>query len=154
MQDANAEALLQRLDGAQKSGNGWRARCPVCSGTSRKLSIAESHGRILVHCFAGCQGDEVLAAVGLRWADLHPPRQWPQSRDERDNARRAIRETGITSAVEVLALEAAIVEAAACQVQIWECLSAEDAARLNVAVERLANARSILSRAASWRPAV
>ena len=65
----NPEVLLSRLDGVQKSGNGWRARCPACGGQSRKVSIAEADGRILVHAFCGCPADAVLAAVGLRWAD-------------------------------------------------------------------------------------
>ena len=153
VQDASAEAVLQRLDAVQKSGNGWRARCPACSGTSRKLSIAESDGRILVHCFGGCRSDDVLAAVGLSWADLHPPRHWPQSREERETARRAIREAGITSAVEVLALEAAVIEAAGRELQGWQCLSVEDDKRLSDAVERVFNARSILSRPQPWRAA-
>lgn len=152
VQDASAEALLQRLDAVQKSGNGWRARCPACAGTSRKLSVAESGGRILVHCFSGCRGDDVLAAVGLSWADLQPPRHWPHSREEREHARRAIREAGITSAVEVLALEAAVIEAAGRELQGWHCLSVEDDKRLSEAVERVFNARSILSRPQQWRP--
>ena len=152
VQDASAEALLQRLDAVQKSGTGWRARCPACGGTSRKLSVTESDGRILAHCFGGCRGDEVLAAVGLSWADLHPPRHWPQSREEREHARRAIREAGITSAVEVLALESAVIEAAGRQLQSWQCLSVEDDNRLSEAVERVSGARNILSRPTQWRP--
>lgn len=150
---ASAEPLLQRLEGLQRQGNGWRTRCPACGGTSRKLAIAERDGRVLVHCFAGCGGDDVLAAVGLRWADLHPPRHWPQSREERERARQAIREAGIVSAVEVLALESAVIEAAGRQLQGWQCLSVEDDTRLSEAVERVANARSILSRPQPWRAA-
>ena len=65
-----AEPLLQRLDAVQKSGNGWRARCPACGGTSRKVSITEADDRVLVYCFGGCKVEEVLAAVGLSWADI------------------------------------------------------------------------------------
>ena len=153
VQNATAETLLQRLESVQKSGNGWRARCPACGGQSRKVSIAEADGRILAHAFCGCTADAVLSAVGLSWADLHPPRHWPQTPQEREHARRAIREVGITSAVEVLALEAAVIEAAGRQLQQWQCLSVEDDARLNVAVERAFNARSILSRPQPWRAA-
>lgn len=74
VQNASAEPLLQRLEGIQKQGNGWRARCPACGGMSRKLSVAEAGDRVLVHCFAGC----AAAFRGLRgcrctsryWADL------------------------------------------------------------------------------------
>jgi len=89
---ASADVLLQRLDGVMKSGNGWRARCPACGGTSRKLSIAESDNRVLVHCFGCNNAEAVLAAVGLRWTDLQPPRYWPLSAEEQRHARRAIRD--------------------------------------------------------------
>ena len=152
---ASAEPLLQCLEHVRKSGNGWRAKCPSCGGRSDrdKLVVTESDGRILVYCHGGCRGDDVLAAIGLSWADLHPPRHWPQSREERETARRAIREAGITSAVEVLALEAAVIEAAGRELQGWQCLSVEDDKRLSDAVERVFSARSILSRPQPWRPA-
>lgn len=152
VQDASAEPLLQRLEHVQRQGNGYRARCPACGGQSRKLAIAERDGRVLVHCFAGCPADDVLGAVGLRWADLHPPRHWPQSREERERARLAIREAGMASAVEVLALEGAVIEAAGRQLQGWQFLSVEDDARLTAAVERVSSARAILSRPQQWRP--
>jgi hypothetical protein len=151
---ANPEVLLSRLDGVQKSGNGWRARCPACGGTGRKLSVSEVEGRVLVHCFACNDAVAVLAAVGLGWADVMPPRHWPQTREEREAARRAIREAGIVSAVEVLGLEACVIEAAGRQLQRWQYLSTEDDARLSVAVERVSNARNVLTRPQQWRASV
>lgn len=101
---ATAEPLLQRLEGVQKSGNGWRAKCPACGGTSRKVTIAERDGKVLLHCFGGCKAIEVLEAVGLAWADIMPPRHWPESPEERRRMRQAIREAGWASALSVLAL--------------------------------------------------
>ena len=152
VQDASAEPLLQRLEHVQRQGNGYRARCPACGGTSRKLAVTERDGRVLVHCFSGHPADDVLGAVGLRWADLHPPRHWPQTREERERARLAMREAGMASAVEVLALGGAVIEAAGRQLQCWQYLSAEDDARLTAAVERVSSARAILSRPQQWRP--
>ncbi len=151
VQDASPESLLQRLVHVQRQGEGYRARCPSCGGTSRKLAVTARAGRVLVHCFAGCRTDDVLAAVGLRWADLHPPRNWPQSPEDRERARQAIRDAGMASAVEVLALEGAVIEAAGRQLQGWQTLSAEDDSRLSAAVERVASARAILSRPQRWR---
>lgn len=152
VQNASAYALLQRLEGVQKSGAGWRARCPACGGRSRKLSVTESDNRVLVHCFACNDPEAVLAAVGLTWADLHPPRCWPPSPEERRNARRAVRESGLLSAIAVIAMEGAVVEAAGRQLSRWQCLSAEDDKRLSLAVERASNARMTLSDAAMWKP--
>lgn len=141
---ASAEPLLQRLDGVQKSGNGWRARCPSCGGQSRKLSIAETDGRVLLHDFGGCAAVDVLAAVGLAWADVMPPRTWPESPEERKQARRAIREAGWASALAVLSSEAAIVCAASTMLLRGRALSGADHDRLQVAHGRIAGAREVL----------
>lgn len=146
---ASAEPLLHRLDGVQKAGNGWRARCPACDGRSRKLSIAESDGRVLVHCFGGCAAADVLAAVGLRWADIMPPRTWPLSREEQRRASRAIREAGWSAALAVLALESKVVAIAARDIHLVGGLqSGADLDRLEQAVERIGSAATVLIDAA------
>lgn len=142
---ASAEPLLHRLDGVQKAGNGWRARCPACDGRSRKLSIAESDGRVLVHCFGGCAAADVLAAVGLRWADIMPPRSWPESPEERRRVRRAVRESGWAAALAVLSLESKIIALAARDIhRLGGLQSSADLARLNLAVERIGAASAAL----------
>lgn len=142
---ASAEPILSRLEGVQKTGSGWRARCPACEGRSRKLSITESDGRVLIHCFAGCAAADVLAAVGLRWADIMPPRSWPPSRDEQRRASRAIREAGWAAAVAVLSLESKIVALAANDIhRLGGLQSSRDLDRLNLAVERIGAASATL----------
>jgi len=143
--EANPHILLDRLDGVQPSGHGWRARCPACGGTSRKVSIAESGGKVLVHCFAGCRTEDVLAAVGLTWADIMPPRTWPESPEERRQARRALKEASWAAALEVLRVETAVVGLAAPQIAAWQPLSEEDDARLALAVERIGRAAVALT---------
>lgn len=146
---ASAEPILSRLEGVQKSGNGWRARCPACGGTSRKLSIAERDNRVLIHCFACADAAAVLAAVGLTWPELQPPRNWPPNPRE---AQRAIRAVGIESAVEVLATEGIVIRMAARQIQGWGHLSADDDDRLALACDRIERAALVLSGKAAWRP--
>lgn len=146
---ASAEPILSRLEGVQKSGNGWRARCPACEGRSRKLAIAESDGRVLIHCFAGCAAADVLAAVGLRWADIMPPRSLPLSREEQRRASRAIREAGWAAALAVLALESKVVAIAARDIHLVGGLqSGADLDRLEQAVERIGSAATVLIDAA------
>ncbi len=145
VEHASADPLLHRLEGVQKSGTGWRARCPACEGRSRKLAITESDGRVLVHCFAGCAAADVLAAVGLGWKDIMPPRSWPASRDEQRRASRAIREAGWSAALAILSLESKIVALAARDIHhVGGLQSSADLARLSLAVERIGAASAIL----------
>jgi len=69
------ETLLDRLPGARKSGSGWTARCPAHDDRRASLSIAQGDdGTALVKCHAGCDTSAILAAVGLKLADLFPPK--------------------------------------------------------------------------------
>lgn len=146
---ASADPLLHRLDGVAKSGNGWRARCPACGGKSRKVSITESGDRVLIHAFCGCPAIDVLAAIGLTWADLHPPRSWPMSREEQRRARRAIQQAGWAAALATLSLESKIVLLAAHDVHhLGGLQSGADLDRLAQAVERIGSAATVLIDAA------
>jgi hypothetical protein len=51
--------------GARRVGqNRWMARCPAHRERTPSLSIAEGRdGRALVHCFAGCEQIDVIAAL-------------------------------------------------------------------------------------------
>jgi Protein of unknown function (DUF3631)/Toprim-like len=70
---SGAERLLGRLEGVRRSGKGWTARCPAHEDRQPSLSIAEGEdGRLLLHCFAGCPVERVVAAVGLELRDLFP----------------------------------------------------------------------------------
>ncbi|MCH7502171.1 MAG: DNA primase [Proteobacteria bacterium] len=72
----NIESLLSHFDGVKETGYGkYVARCPVHEDRSPSLAIKEcGDGRILLHDFAGCQTEDVLAAVGLTFADVMPER--------------------------------------------------------------------------------
>lgn len=65
------ENLLCHLEGVRESGRGWTARCPAHQDRSPSLSVAQGDdGRILLHCFAGCQVEAITAAIGLTVHDL------------------------------------------------------------------------------------
>jgi putative DNA primase/helicase len=76
-----ANALLERLANPHPAGPGrWRATCPAHgTGRNQALSIRVVDGKILLHCFAGCDSDAVLAALGLSWRDLHADTARPWS---------------------------------------------------------------------------
>lgn len=141
---ANAQILLDRLDDVQKSGAGWRARCPACKGASRKVVVREDGDRVLLHCFGGCKPFEVLQVVGLTWAAVQPPRSWPDSPEDRRRAQRALREIGWASALSVLAIEGAVVESAISTLAAAKPLHDRDIDRLRLANERIGKAANIL----------
>lgn len=66
--------ILYRLDKVRRSGNGrWVARCPAHEDRSPSLSVKEClDGHTLIHCFAGCDYKDILAAIGLGPLDLYP----------------------------------------------------------------------------------
>lgn len=72
-----AEMLLPRLEGVRRPRAGcWTARCPAHDDRGPSLSVRElDDGRVLLHCFAGCAINDVVAAVGLSLVDLFPSRQ-------------------------------------------------------------------------------
>lgn len=153
VQSATAEPLLQRLERVQKSGNGWRARCPACGGTSAKLTVTERDGRVLLHCFGGCRAIDVLESVGLGWPDIMPPRHWPENPEERRQRRQAMREAGVAVAVDALAVEALVIRLASQQLHRWEPLSEQDDDRLALACHRIELASEAMTpRRENWRP--
>lgn len=80
------DTLFSRLDKPRQTGPGrWLARCPAHADKSPSLSIRElDDGRILLHCFTGCPTADILAAVGLEFGDLYPPRPIdPHAKPER-----------------------------------------------------------------------
>jgi predicted transcriptional regulator len=52
------------------SGEGFVGRCPAHDDKTPSLSIAESGGKILLHCHAGCPPEAICAALGLKLSDL------------------------------------------------------------------------------------
>jgi hypothetical protein len=72
-----ATDLLSRLQGVRPAGKGrWTARCPAHQDRSPSLAITEvESGKVLVHCFAECPVQDVLAAIGLEMDALFPPKE-------------------------------------------------------------------------------
>lgn len=61
--------LAARLE-ARCCQRGWIARCPAHEDGSPSLSIGESGGRVLLHCFAGCTVESVCDALKIKVSDL------------------------------------------------------------------------------------
>jgi len=66
----NAQDVLDRLEKVTGSKGKWMACCPAHQDKSPSLAVTEADDRVLVHCFTGCDTQDVTAAIGLNVADL------------------------------------------------------------------------------------
>ena len=66
----NAQDVLDRLEKVTGSRGKWIACCPAHQDKSPSLAVTETDDRVLVHCFSGCDTQDVTAAIGLNLADL------------------------------------------------------------------------------------
>jgi hypothetical protein len=128
-----ADALLSRLHKVRGRNGSWVACCPAHEDRSPSLSIREDGDRVLVHCFAGCDVADVVAAVGLGLEDLFPPRV--QSTPEQPQQRRTRLYAG--DVLRCLHAEALVVMVAAHNLANGVRLTQEDRDRLGVAWQRI-----------------
>lgn len=142
---ASVDVLLARLEGVQRSGKGWRARCPACGGQSRKLAISEgTDGVLLLHCFACNDTAAILAAIGLTISDLFPRRIRDVSPEGRRAAQQAFKQTAWAAALGVVGREVKVVSIAAHDLAAGLVLNAADTDRLALAIDRIDTAREVL----------
>ncbi|HZO97081.1 MAG TPA: AAA family ATPase [Gaiellaceae bacterium] len=65
------DLVLSRLERVKKNGSGWTARCPSHEDRVASLSVAVGDdGRVLICCFAGCQFEQIVAALEIEQRDL------------------------------------------------------------------------------------
>lgn len=76
--------ILPKLEGVRDSGGKFTARCPAHDDRNPSLSVSERDGKILLHCFAGCSVEQVLAELGVEAKDLfvEPPKNHPNAKDD------------------------------------------------------------------------
>ena len=70
----NAEVIAKALGGC-RAGAGWVAHCPAHDDRTPSLSLrGSSSGLVLVRCHAGCEQQDVIAALRSRglWSDRRP----------------------------------------------------------------------------------
>ena len=67
----NTTELLSKLAKVKKTGNKqWQACCPAHNDHNPSLSITEKDGKILLHCFTGCNSDDICNALQIKQSDL------------------------------------------------------------------------------------
>jgi hypothetical protein len=124
------EAVLSRLTKVKGRNGAWTACCPAHDDKSPSLAIREEDGKVLLHCFGGCEVSAVVGALGMDMTDLFPPSEpkyQPQPKVK----------FFASDLLRVVALEAAIVSIAAHDMSKGKKLPAADLARLQLAYSRI-----------------
>ena len=136
----SAEVILSQLDRVKPTGpRRWLARCPAHEDRSPSLSVRElDDGRILLHCFGGCNCEQIIAAAGVNWDALYPER--PVENDFVLSERRPFPASDVLQAIDA---EAAIVAVAAANIAQGIELTQDDRERLLLAAERIGAGRRL-----------
>lgn len=134
------DKILPRLAKVRRRGTGqWSACCPAHEDKGPSLSIKETpDGRILLHCFAGCDVAAIVQAIGLELSDLFPPDAGPMDHGKRESRpHQRPRLLTPSQALELIEQEAMIVVIAASEVHKGRQLSEHDHERLIHAAARI-----------------
>lgn len=131
------EQFLARLAGVRGRNGAWTAKCPAHDDRSPSLAVREADdGRVLIHCFGGCETESVIRAVGMDFSDL-----WPE-----DSKRAQYPVEGkprlkpafyASDLIRILSFEALVVSICASDLRRGKALSDEDNERLLVAQQRI-----------------
>ena len=126
------DALLSRLERVKRTGlDRWLARCPAHDDRSPSLAVRElDDGRVLLHCFAGCDVHSVLSAVSLDMDALFPEREIQHGRPER-------RPFPAADVLRCIAFEALVVAIAGTALLSGHPFTDTDRERLMLAVSRI-----------------
>jgi hypothetical protein len=141
MQMNNIETLLTRLDGVKQTGNNkWLAKCPAHDDRNASFGIKQiDDGRILLNCFAGCDKELILGAIGLTFSDLFPPKpkdfdySKPKSKPPKFSA---------YELVKIAVFESTVISLAITQLMTIGTISPNDLNRVNTALITLDAIRS------------
>ncbi len=127
-----AEALLQKLDRVKQTGPGrWIASAPTREDKHPSMTIRElDDGRVLIHDFGGDSVENILAAVGLTFSDLFPPREVQHGKPER-------RPFPAADVLRCIAFEALVVAVAGTSLLAGVPFTPTDRERLVLAVGRI-----------------
>jgi hypothetical protein len=135
---APIDAILQRLDGVARAGRGYKALCPAHSDKTPSLSLKEGDdGRVLIHCFSGCEIGYVIAAMGLNMSDL-----FCSEKDERRSPK--IPGVNLRELTKAAEFERQILFIISADKKAGKSISEADLERTKIALGRIAMFRRIL----------
>jgi hypothetical protein len=127
------ELLLSRLTKVKGRNGSWTACCPAHEDRSPSLAIREEGGKVVMHCFAGCDVRSIVESVGMDLTDLFPPNEIRQKPAPKVRL-------FASDLLKVLQFEASIVAICARDMAKGKSLPEPDRQRLQLACERITTA--------------
>jgi hypothetical protein len=123
--------VLARLEKVKRTGNGtYIACCPSHEDKNPSLSIRDlPDGRILIHCFAGCDVYSILASIGIEIDALFPERL--------GEFKKQTRPFPTTDVLRAIGFECLVVASSAVKMLSGEVFTASDRERLVLSVGRI-----------------
>jgi hypothetical protein len=123
--------LLARLEKVKRTGTeSYIACCPSHNDKNPSLSLRDlPDGRILIHCFAGCNSNSILSSIGLDMNAL-----FPNDLGEFKGVRRPFPAADV---LKVVGFECLVVVSSALKILGGEVFTTVDRERLVISVGRI-----------------
>lgn len=133
----SADEILSRLQKVKRTGDGrWIACCPAHDDRTPSMTIRDlGDGRILMHCFSGCDTESILGSIGLTFDALFPERL-PYSEPVRQP-------WAARDVLEAVSHELGVIVVGAADLMRGKRLSKDDYARMLKAINRVQIARDM-----------
>ena len=130
------EKMLGMLTKVKGRNGSWTACCPAHNDKGPSLAIRETEdGRVLLHCFAGCETLHVVQALGMDMTDLFPPKN---SREHPVEGKKTA--FYASDLMRIIAFEALVVSICAYDMSQGKKLSEVDRERMKVSQQRIEEA--------------
>ena len=128
------DTLLTRLEKVkQTSKETYIACCPSHDDRNPSLAIKDlPDGRILIHCFAGCEPTSILHSIGLDMNALFP--------EKLGEFKKVKRPFPATDVLKVVGFECLVVASSALKILGGEVFTTTDRERLVISVGRIQSA--------------
>lgn len=132
------DAILDRVEKSRKTGrDSWVCCCPAHPDKNPSMTLRElDDGRVLLHCFAGCEVEAILGALGLSFDALFPDKPLEHGKPLR-------RPFPAADVLECLEFEAFVVCVAASSMSDFGPMDDEMRDRLTLARERIEVGRDL-----------
>ena len=134
------ERMLGMLTKVKGRNGSWTACCPAHNDKGPSLAIREtSDGRVLIHCFAGCETLNVVQAFGMDMTYLFPPDD--KRREYPVEGKKSLKPAFYASdLMRIISFEALVVSICAYDLSQGKKLSEGDRERMKLSQQRIEEA--------------